>query len=139
MDLQPAIIINEQGFVNLTKVILCLTGKRAFYEAYSRAMHVIGWFLSDSGKHLVEWMRSRLTHTSNLEKYLFSINYLAHVIRTAHFLTLRSWSYLSTYFSTNFLICCVTLYTDLGGALKRLHLTLTYYIFYFCFFRPNCS
>ena len=109
--------------------------RKAFYEAYSRAMQVSGWFLSDSGKHLVEWMRSRLTHASNLEKYLFSLNYFAYVIRTAHFLTLRSLSYLSTYFSTNFLICCVTLFTDLGGALKRLHLTLTYYIFYFCFLR----
>ena len=36
--------------------------RKAFYEAYSRAMQVIGWFLSDSGKHLVEWMRSRLIY-----------------------------------------------------------------------------
>ena len=32
-------------------------------------------------KNLVDWTRSRLTHSSNLKNYLFSINYLAHVIR----------------------------------------------------------
>ena len=108
--------------------------RKAFYEAYSRARQVIGWFLSDSEKFgrmnaISTYLRLESREVSFLTKLFSPRDTLAH------FLMLRSWSYLSIYFSTNFLICCVTLLTDLGGALKRLHLTLTYYIFYFCFLR----
>ena len=108
--------------------------RKAFYEAYSRARQVIGWFLSDSEKFgrtnaISTYLRLKSREVSFLTKLSSPRDTLAH------FLMLRSWSYLSIYFSTSFLICCVTLLTDLGGALKRLHLTLTYYIFYFCFLR----
>ena len=52
--------------------------RKAFYEAYSRTRHTVerGKWSDDSYR-----TRSRLTHASNLEKYLFSLNYLARVIR----------------------------------------------------------
>ena len=48
----------------------------------------------------------------------------------AHFLMLRASSYLSTYFSEGYLICFVTFLTDLGIALIRIHLTLTYDLYF---------
>ena len=99
--------------------------KKTFYETYSRVRQEIGGFLSDSGKI---WSNecdldvpALQISSSNLENYLFSLNYLAHVIR---WLISICWG--PIYFSAEFMTCFVTVWTDLGSALKGLHLTLTH-------------
>ena len=126
VDPHPVISIFEEWYSNLQTVISRLTEKRLKRHIVG-PRQVIGWFLSEKFGQL----NAISTYPLFKSQELSFLNKLFSPRDTmAHFLMLRASSYLSTYFSEGFLICFVTFWIDLGIALKRIHLTLTYDLFF---------
>ena len=115
--------IFEEWYGNLSTVISRIT-KRRFMRL------TVEW-----GKRSVDSFRTpeKFGRMSAISTYLRfksrELSFLAKLFsprhKMANFLMLRAWSYLSIYFSAEFMTCFVTVWTELGCALKGLHLTLT--------------